>query len=180
MRVYTPYVYPNNANYGSAIKSVPSVEAGGEMTIVATSKPNYVFQKWEISNPTTCTDATIVTPDSPTSILRVGVTTPNVRAVFVAQSTEQPLVVVPTSYDYITERELIDNGINVVIYANHLLRASYPTMVMAAESILRHGRAKEASESCCMSIRDIITLIPSAGPQRQPEYAPFGSEQGGI
>ena len=43
---------------------------------------------------------------------------------------------------------------------NHLLRSAYPAMMDAAQSILENGRAKEASEKYCMSIRDIITLIP--------------------
>ena len=70
------------------------------------------------------------------------------------------LIVVPSTYHHMTETELQDLGVNVVIYANHLLRAAYPTMVNTARSILEHGRAKEASEEYCMSIKDIITLIP--------------------
>lgn len=72
----------------------------------------------------------------------------------------KPLIVVPTSYSHITEKELIENNINMVIYANHLLRAAYPAMVNAAKSILKNQRAKEASDEHCMSIKEIITLIP--------------------
>ncbi len=72
----------------------------------------------------------------------------------------KPLVVVPSSYAYVTEEELVANNINVVIYANQMLRAAYPAMVKVAESILTHHRAKEASEDYCMSIKDIINLIP--------------------
>ena len=72
----------------------------------------------------------------------------------------KPLVVVPSSYAGVTEKELAENNINVVIYANHLLRAAYPAMVEAARQILRHGRALEASDQCCMSINEIINLIP--------------------
>lgn len=72
----------------------------------------------------------------------------------------KPLVVVPSSYAYVTEEELIENNINVVIYANQMLRAAYPAMVNVAKSILTHHRAKEASEKYCMSIREIINLIP--------------------
>ena len=72
----------------------------------------------------------------------------------------KPLVVVPSSYSYVTEEELIENDINVVIYANQMLRAAYPAMVKVAQSILQHHRAKEASEQYCMSIREIINLIP--------------------
>ena len=72
----------------------------------------------------------------------------------------KPLVVVPSSYAYVTEEELIENNINVVIYANQMLRAAYPAMVNVAKSILEHHRAKEASDDYCMSIREIINLIP--------------------
>ena len=72
----------------------------------------------------------------------------------------KPLVVVPSSYAYVTEEELIANNINVVIYANQMLRAAYPAMVNVAKSILTNHRAKEASEEYCMSIREIINLIP--------------------
>ena len=74
--------------------------------------------------------------------------------------TRVPLIVVPSTYNHMTEAELQNLGVNVVIYANHLLRAAYPTMVNTAKSILEYGRAKEASEEYCMSIKDIITLIP--------------------
>lgn len=73
---------------------------------------------------------------------------------------KKPLVVVPSSYSYVTERELVENGISVVIYANQMLRAAYPAMVNVAKSILKHHRAKEADEQYCMSIKEIINLIP--------------------
>lgn len=74
----------------------------------------------------------------------------------------KPLVVVPSSYSQVTEDELVENGINVVIYANHLLRAAYPAMVNAAKSILENHSCQKASENYCMKIKDIITLIPGA------------------
>lgn len=70
-----------------------------------------------------------------------------------------PLVVVPTTYSHVTEEELADWGVNVVIYANHLLRASYPAMVNVAESILTHHRALEAGDMC-MSVKEILELVP--------------------
>lgn len=70
-----------------------------------------------------------------------------------------PLVAVPSSYNEVTEQELADMGVNVVIYANQLLRSAYPAMMRTAESILRHGRAKEADENC-MSISEILNLVP--------------------
>jgi phosphoenolpyruvate phosphomutase len=72
-----------------------------------------------------------------------------------------PLVVAPTTYNETSEQEFIDAGVQVVIYANHLLRSAYPNMVRTAESILRHGRAKEAEEFC-MSIADCLALIPQS------------------
>ncbi|MFA6408212.1 MAG: phosphoenolpyruvate mutase [Candidatus Paceibacterota bacterium] len=73
-----------------------------------------------------------------------------------------PLVAVPTTYDSITEQELENAGVNIVIYANHLLRSAYPAMVKTAESILTHGRASEAAEFC-MPISEILTLIERKG-----------------
>ena len=71
-----------------------------------------------------------------------------------------PIVAVPSTYNQFTEKELASWGINVVIYANHMLRSAYPAMVKCAESILEHDRCKEASEDYCMSIKEILNLIP--------------------
>ena len=70
-----------------------------------------------------------------------------------------PLFAVPSTYDSVTEKELIDNNIDLVIYANHLIRSAYPAMLKTAESILLNGRGKEASENC-LSIKEILDLIP--------------------
>jgi len=70
-----------------------------------------------------------------------------------------PLVVVPTTYNQITEKELIDAGVNIVIYANHMLRASYPAMMDVAKLILANGRSWEANDKC-MPIKEILELIP--------------------
>ena len=74
--------------------------------------------------------------------------------------TKVPLIVVPSTYSHMTESELQDLGISVIIYANHLLRSAYPSMINAAQSILENSRSQEASDEYCMSIKDIITLIP--------------------
>ena len=74
--------------------------------------------------------------------------------------TKVPLIVVPSTYSHMTESELQDLGVNVIIYANHLLRSAYPSMINSAQSILENSRSKEASDEYCMSIKDIITLIP--------------------
>ena len=71
-----------------------------------------------------------------------------------------PLVVVPSTFSHITEDEFKELGVNIVIYANHLLRSAYPAMINTAESILKYKRSKEASEQFCMPIKKIITLIP--------------------
>ena len=71
-----------------------------------------------------------------------------------------PLIVVPSTYAHMTENELQDLGVNVVIYANHLLRSAYPSMVNTAKSLLENSRGMEASNDYCMSIKEIITLIP--------------------
>jgi phosphoenolpyruvate mutase len=70
-----------------------------------------------------------------------------------------PLVAVPSSYNSITDSELAEAGVSVVIYANHLLRAAYPAMNDVAHSILRHGRSLECEEQC-MPIKQILDLIP--------------------
>lgn len=70
-----------------------------------------------------------------------------------------PLICVPTSYNHIHESELAKVGFNIVIYANHLLRASYPAMKNVAEEILRNGRSLEVDEKL-MSIKEILELIP--------------------
>ena len=70
-----------------------------------------------------------------------------------------PLIVVPTSYNFMKEEELVELGINVIIHANHLIRSAYPAMVNTAKSILENERSKEASINC-MPIKEILTLIP--------------------
>ena len=70
-----------------------------------------------------------------------------------------PIVVVPTSFNAVTIEEFIDMGVNVVVTANHMLRAAYPAMLKVANSILENGRSLEA-EPDCMPIKDILTLIP--------------------
>ena len=74
-------------------------------------------------------------------------------------SADKPLVVMPTTYPQITESELAAAGINIVIYANQLLRAAYPAMKACAERILSCERAQEASAELCMPIKEIISLI---------------------
>jgi phosphoenolpyruvate phosphomutase len=70
-----------------------------------------------------------------------------------------PLVVVPSTYNHITEKELSDAGVDIIIYANQLLRSAYSAMKNTAEMILTNNRALE-SEKLCMPINEIINLIP--------------------
>ena len=69
-----------------------------------------------------------------------------------------PIVVVPSSFNTITEEELAEHGVNVVIYANQLTRSAFPAMQKTAEDILRYHRAKEV-DNRLMPIKNIITLI---------------------
>jgi len=70
-----------------------------------------------------------------------------------------PIIAVPTTYNHITEDELCSWGINIVIYANHLLRSAYPAMLNTAKSILTHQRSLEV-EQYCLPIKEILELIP--------------------
>jgi phosphoenolpyruvate phosphomutase len=69
------------------------------------------------------------------------------------------LIVVPTTFSHIYETELRDRGVNIVIYANHLLRSAYPAMKKTAETILQNQRAWE-TEQYCMPIADVLSIIP--------------------
>ena len=72
---------------------------------------------------------------------------------------EIPLVVVPTSYNQVYEEELSAKGVNIIIYANHLIRSAYPAMQETAKLILENERSKEVDDKC-LSIKEILTLIP--------------------
>lgn len=78
---------------------------------------------------------------------------------FAKFDTQVPLVAVPTSYNQTTESELADHGINIVIYANHMMRAAYPAMRKVAQSILEHGRSFEADADLA-PIKDALAIIP--------------------
>ena len=77
---------------------------------------------------------------------------------FRAEDTNTPLVVVPTSYNSVTEEELAEHGVNIVIYANQLTRSAFPAMRQTARDILTYHRASEA-ESRILPIKNILTLI---------------------
>tara|TARA_B100000700_G_C14828762_1_gene753477 strand:- start:95 stop:952 length:858 start_codon:yes stop_codon:yes gene_type:complete len=70
----------------------------------------------------------------------------------------KPIVIVPSSYSKTSEKEMIKNGIKVVIYANHMLRASYKSMEKVAKNILLKGRSYDI-EKTILPIKNIISLI---------------------
>lgn len=78
---------------------------------------------------------------------------------FRAENEYTPVVVVPTSFNSVKEDEFKARGANIVIYANQLMRASFPAMKSVAESILKNRRALECNEMC-MPFKEIIRLIP--------------------
>lgn len=78
---------------------------------------------------------------------------------FRAIDKKTPIVLVPTSYNNVYEEVFKERGANIVIYANHLTRAGFLAMQYTAKSILENHRSKECDKKC-MSIKDIITLIP--------------------
>lgn len=78
---------------------------------------------------------------------------------FRAKDKLTPIVLVPTSFNTVYEEEWKELGANIIIYANQLTRTGFPAMQDAARTILENHRAKECDDKC-MSIKDIITLIP--------------------
>lgn len=78
---------------------------------------------------------------------------------FRAKNSLTPIVVVPTSFNEITAQELGEAGVNIIIYANHLLRAGFVAMKEVAQGILQNDRSAEI-ESKCMSVKEILSLIP--------------------
>tara|TARA_Y100000748_G_scaffold274699_1_gene249960 strand:- start:4 stop:1302 length:1299 start_codon:yes stop_codon:yes gene_type:complete len=78
---------------------------------------------------------------------------------FRSNDDKTPVIVVPSSFNSVTVDEFKSLGVNIVIYANHMLRAAYPAMSEVAESILKNARSEEA-EPKCMPIKDILEFIP--------------------
>lgn len=76
-----------------------------------------------------------------------------------AKNQTTPIVVVPTSFNSVTEEEFKARGVNIIIYANQLTRTGFPSMQNAAKLILKNHRAKECDD-ICMPFKDIIRLIP--------------------
>ena len=80
-------------------------------------------------------------------------------SVFRSEFPHVPIVLVPTTYNQFKEKELEQWGANIVIYANHMLRSSYPAMMSVAKNILENERSLEA-DKLCMPIKEILELIP--------------------
>lgn len=77
---------------------------------------------------------------------------------FRQENSDTPIVVVPTSFNSVTEAELAQHGVNIVIYANQLTRSAFPAMQSTAVEILKNHRALEV-DSKLMPFKEIITLI---------------------
>lgn len=77
---------------------------------------------------------------------------------FRQENNDTPIVVVPTSFNSVTEAELAQHGVNIVIYANQLTRSAFPAMQSTAVEILKNHRALEV-DSKLMPFKEIITLI---------------------
>ena len=71
-----------------------------------------------------------------------------------------PIVLVPTTYNHVKLERFKEMGVDVVIYANHLLRSAYPAMLKTAELILTNGRTHEIEDNL-MSVKEVINFIPS-------------------
>ncbi|MDR3165206.1 MAG: phosphoenolpyruvate mutase [Synergistaceae bacterium] len=71
---------------------------------------------------------------------------------------KKTLIAVPTAFSQVYEQDLLARGVNIVIYANHLLRSAYPAMKKTAETILKNKRALE-TDKYCMSIPDVLSII---------------------
>ncbi len=72
---------------------------------------------------------------------------------------KKPLIAIPTTYNIVKEDELHAAGFNIVIYANHLLRASFKSMNQVAERILQSSRSLEAEKEFCARLPEVFELI---------------------
>ena len=78
--------------------------------------------------------------------------------IFSKSKLAKPIIAVPSTYSKTYEKDLIKNGIKIVIYANHMMRSSYPSMINTANSILKNQRAYE-SEKNISTVKEMIELI---------------------
>jgi phosphoenolpyruvate phosphomutase len=80
-----------------------------------------------------------------------------------------PLVLVPTTYNHLTEDDLKEYGADIIIYANHLLRSSYKSMTRVAKQILSNKRSRECDDDCC-AVNELFALF-SENASESPETA---------
>jgi phosphoenolpyruvate phosphomutase len=71
---------------------------------------------------------------------------------------DKPLICVPTTYNTITEDELSAAGFRVIIYANHLLRSAYKSMLEVSKTLLLNQRSFEA-DPLCSPVREIFKAV---------------------
>ena len=77
---------------------------------------------------------------------------------FIKSPYYKPMICVPSSYSQVKEKELIKNGFKIVIYANHLMRSSYPSMLNTAKNILKSRRSSPIEKNIS-SVKEMIELI---------------------
>ena len=65
----------------------------------------------------------------------------------------------PSSFNQVKIEKFEKHKVDIVIYANHLMRSVFPSMLNTAKSILKNKRTHEI-EKKIMSINDILKLIP--------------------
>ena len=68
------------------------------------------------------------------------------------------LIAVPTTYNSITDPELIKSGVDIIIHANHLLRASYKSMLETAQLISQSKRSLEADQNIS-SVKEVFSAV---------------------
>ena len=68
------------------------------------------------------------------------------------------LIAVPTTYNTISDDELINSGVDIIIHANHLLRAAYKSMLETA-SLISNSRRSYESDSDIASVKEIFSAV---------------------
>ena len=82
----------------------------------------------------------------------------NFSKIFSKNKYSKPIIAVPSTYSKTHEKDLIKNGIKIIIYANQMMRSSYPAMLNTAKSILKYQRSYEI-EKKIVSVKNMIELI---------------------
>jgi phosphoenolpyruvate phosphomutase len=82
----------------------------------------------------------------------------NFSKIFSKNKYSKPIIAVPSTYSKTYEKDLIKNGVKIIIYANHMMRSSYPAMMKTAKNILKNQRSYE-TEKDIASVKEMIELI---------------------